>query len=271
MSPAAVLHLIGTHQVSSIVVACSVLIVLLIILPVVVDVLRHVVVLFVFIGVVLFAYRTGNVSHVSDWSIASAIASLRSLIHTSIHISTSALHPESVTIPCEIFSVPVKVIVDTGSSVTLISTDVWRRLPQGPALTTTEIPRLSGINGNSLTVHGRVTLPITFSDRCIPTPVYVCSIQPDVVLGLDFLRKHDCCIQPAIDSITFPQVHPPMDLQSSAHSSSPVPSYTSCHVSLTTATTILPFSHVLPPGTLRSKPEPNGEVHVVEPPAVLSE
>lgn len=114
-----------------------------------------------------------------------------------------------VTILGTVQGTPVRMLLDSGSSVTILNFDVWARLaPIDGDRPATDDPRLVyDLNGNPLDVTGIFNVTI-----CIPGavssahPVYVVrGIFHECILGSDFLVKHRCVIDFAHRTL---QAHP---------------------------------------------------------------
>ncbi|XP_069103872.1 uncharacterized protein [Argopecten irradians] len=85
--------------------------------------------------------------------------------------------------------IPVNFLIDTGSTATLIPTSVFHSLSSDYHLTSNS-RRLLDVNGNEVKVQGRTELGILIGDTIYHTPVTVCDINGDAILGQDFLLKH---------------------------------------------------------------------------------
>ena len=149
----------------------------------------------------------------------------------------------SLTIPVSVKSYSTAALVDTGSSVTLISKSFWVKVQHSP-LTLDPVLKspIVSVDGSPVTVFGRTTATFVIDGRELCHSVYIADVESDVVLGLDFLRVHRCIVDPANLSVTLP-----------ARSDPPVPSdspctFSACRVSLSSSVTIEPLSHVVVPG-----------------------
>ena len=86
-----------------------------------------------------------------------------------------------------------RMIVDTGANVTIIRTDVARRL-NVQLLYTAPSVSLQTVSGDKIGVHGKIKIPISFGFTIYPHTVYVADITDPCILGLDFLKKYNFCL-----------------------------------------------------------------------------
>ncbi|VDI32101.1 Hypothetical predicted protein [Mytilus galloprovincialis] len=84
-------------------------------------------------------------------------------------------------------------LIDTGATVTVISTKMFKKMSNMPYLIPTERDILTA-SGHSLHVSGKTELEIeTDTFKCISAAI-VADINVDCILGLDFLRTHEANI-----------------------------------------------------------------------------
>ena len=167
---------------------------------------------------------------------------------TAVNASTS------FTIPVTVYDICDLTLVDTGSAVTMISKKYLSRLPSPPPLTGDSLPQLQSVNGSSVPVVGKLSLPICINGREFVHSFLVAHIQPDLVLGLDFLDANSCVVDVRERQLTFPPV---------SNSVPPPPMSAVCRAHLTDHVCIAPFSQAnvpvspdipLPPETLFLNP-----------------
>ena len=108
-------------------------------------------------------------------------------------------------------SIPLQLLVDTGAAISLLSTDVWRRI------NTTGLPivlqqwtgkKLVGVNGAPLCVKGCVHAHVSIGS--IPfegTFIVSGDLLVDAILGLDFIERHHCVIDCENKVLKFPRVN----------------------------------------------------------------
>ena len=89
---------------------------------------------------------------------------------------------------------PTRFVLDTGAAVTLIRHDHWNQ-QNTSKLKSWDGANLINANGSPITVHGIVTVVITFVDMDFPTQVVVADgLTAKAILGLDFLKANECVI-----------------------------------------------------------------------------
>jgi len=148
----------------------------------------------------------------------------------------------------------VSMLVDTGSTLTIMRNDLFRQLPFNFDVAPTHI-KVKSVNGAFLSVYGCVSLPISIGSLSVRHNVILADIEPDMLLGQDVLRahgiivdyRHDCLLVgnsriPFCDSYPF-ILHavskPTLD-------SKVAPPY-SCRVRLCRAVTVPGYSQVISP------------------------
>ena len=88
-------------------------------------------------------------------------------------------------------------LVDTGADTTIVSVETWERVSNrvsvGPL--TAAGDNYTGVDGRPLQVTGKTTFIFQFQAFEIPVEVVVARIPAPGLLGIDFLREHDCLLQ----------------------------------------------------------------------------
>lgn len=87
-------------------------------------------------------------------------------------------------------------LLDSGSSVTILSFDIWRGLPSGEKATPAQSPQhVFDLNGHPLDIVGVQEIKISIPGLTCVHPVFIVrGIWHDCILGVDFLVKHACVI-----------------------------------------------------------------------------
>jgi hypothetical protein len=81
-------------------------------------------------------------------------------------------------------------LVDTGSTVSIVKYETWKRIKR-PGMDLRRSPvQLSGVDGGTFKSYGRRDIPITIGDVVVMQNVEVGDCQDDVILGMDFLKAH---------------------------------------------------------------------------------
>ena len=86
-----------------------------------------------------------------------------------------------------------KLVIDTGSSVTLLSSRIFFSIPQSmrPLLQYYQ-GKLILADGSDLPVLGEVNLPLCFGSITVHHSVLVADIKSDGLIGIDFMKEHSC-------------------------------------------------------------------------------
>ena len=108
-----------------------------------------------------------------------------------------------------IASIPVQFVVDTGASVSLLSTAVWHRVSANKHMELKEwggSSRLVGVNGSPLHVQGIVLVHLTLSKNVVFENKFLVveGMTVEAILGLDFLETFKCMIDSGDKKISFP-------------------------------------------------------------------
>ena len=103
-----------------------------------------------------------------------------------------------IYVDCCICCIEVPCLVDTGSSRTLISQTAYNRISEEDRKNLTEFntSRVSLVLADGtplLCLTGKI-LPIKIGEVTVKHPVLVADISEPVILGLDFMREHECQI-----------------------------------------------------------------------------
>jgi len=112
---------------------------------------------------------------------------------------------------CDLEGIEINCLVDTGASVSVISSSVFRRLPNHWTLQKLPIPpgfRLSGASGSVLQLVGCYQLRMRVLGREIERPFYVISglSKAQAILGIDFIKEQQMVISP--DNVFFQNLSP---------------------------------------------------------------
>ena len=105
-------------------------------------------------------------------------------------VAAAALHLGAVSIQGKLGNETVEMMLDSGSSVSLLCEDVLKQLPQYCSITLRRLQLVSAAAGKHIPVVDRVSIWVNFSDRQIKEPfVVVGALIVRVILGLDFQCK----------------------------------------------------------------------------------
>ena len=86
---------------------------------------------------------------------------------------------------------PVLFLVDTGANITIIQTQLWEAMSRSPASTPSQ---LEHVLDTMTLADGRSSsfLTIALGHWKLDHTIWVAEIEPEWILGLDFLRQYDC-------------------------------------------------------------------------------
>ena len=91
---------------------------------------------------------------------------------------------------------PVRFLVDTGANITIIQTQLWKAISRSPVSTASQLEHVLDTmklaDGRSSSFLGRGRMKINLGDRELAHTIWVADIEPEGILGLDFLRQYDC-------------------------------------------------------------------------------
>ena len=89
---------------------------------------------------------------------------------------------------------PTRMLVDTGSSVTLVHEKVWNDISQDRKLSTPQCPVMA-VNGDSLRLCGQIDLALTVGKHVrTHTVLVVREMTQECLLGTDFLEQYGCVV-----------------------------------------------------------------------------
>ena len=98
---------------------------------------------------------------------------------------------DSLYIASSVYDLNVDFLIDTGSTLTVLRSDMFLRIPlcSRPSLSPKE-GQIKLANGEFLEPLGEVSLPIRFGEQVISHSVVVADIEAQGIMGMDILRKH---------------------------------------------------------------------------------
>ena len=111
----------------------------------------------------------------------------------------------SYFLPASINQQRIDLLVDTGSSFSILRKDTWDRLfPHGEPLTPSK-RAFVGVDGKRLNVQGSCQIQIVICGKTFTLEVYVIdAITTEAIVGLDFLVKNHACIDTAAGRLIIP-------------------------------------------------------------------
>ena len=95
---------------------------------------------------------------------------------------------------CKINNYDAECLVDTGATLSLISCKAWDLMNNLAAPLEEFSPDIFTASGNKVEVRGKTTVIVDLCDIQCVSEMVVADIDVDIIIGLDFLRKHKCKI-----------------------------------------------------------------------------
>lgn len=92
--------------------------------------------------------------------------------------------------------IPASILADTGAAVTMLSKDIWDRARASDEQLKESGKKLVGMQRSPLERHSIAQLNIKLQGEIFTTEAIVAdSLTTDIILGLDFVRNHQCTIK----------------------------------------------------------------------------
>ena len=134
---------------------------------------------------------------------------------------------------------PVDLIIDTGSSVTILASSAFDDIsPQDQPLVHEFPDKLFLADGSELPVRGLTEIPFHFGSSVIMHKTVIADIESEGLIGLDFIKSHNCEINYAKKSFSI-NGRPISFTEKSGH-------YMSCRITAAQTITIPPQSeHII--------------------------
>ena len=143
----------------------------------------------------------------------------------------------------------VSMLVDTGSSITLMRYAFFSQIPKHPDIVIyPTVISIKSVNGSAMKVYGSAVLPLKIGALSVSHEFILADIVPDVLLGNDLLRQHSCIVDYSNNALVVGDNCAPMSdatpyvLSSEVSHSEP---YVSCHVALCQAITVPGYSQII--------------------------
>ena len=149
---------------------------------------------------------------------------------------SSAAMGNAIFIACQINEQCIDALVDSGAAVTLIQTDVFKRIRRGDTTLVKTHQPILGANNNPLSICGVTEIDIDIGNTKIRQTAYVCEdLSQQLLLGADFLNNNNCIVNFERKTIT---------IGSSVYPMKAAPTQRVCHVAVATSVNVLARSMV---------------------------
>ena len=111
-------------------------------------------------------------------------------------IQTYGISSSGLYVTGKIDNITADCLVDTGATLTIVSSKLWEVINSKNSLTPFDTPLVSAA-GDTTKVKGRTELSMTFGDLQYSVPVIIADMDIDVVLGFDFMQEQDVSVSVA--------------------------------------------------------------------------
>ena len=182
-----------------------------------------------------------------------------------------SLPPGSLYVTGSILNQKSHILVDTGASVTAVSTSFFSSLPSSPQLQPSTLLTICTVSGEELPVQGQATLTVTLDKTNYPLETLVIdNLSYPVVLGRDFLMHYGSIIDLQANTLVL-SGNPPIPLHHSPGTQNTAPEMPESTTVHAKATFILaPLSESVIP-VYPKTPLPAGSTGLIEPSSHLAE
>ena len=103
---------------------------------------------------------------------------------------------------CKINNIPAECLVDTGATLTIMSVQVWENIrPFSSAIMESYDGNVFTANGEPVRILGKTTVFIEIAGIHCSSSIVIADIDLSIILGLDFLKQHNCQIDVAVNSL----------------------------------------------------------------------
>ena len=96
---------------------------------------------------------------------------------------------------------PINCLLDIGATLTIISTKVWETLDRSKLTLIAFDQNISTASGSPIEVTGRTRVQLKVADYLCYLDVVIANIDNELILGLDFLKKMNCRIDVAKETL----------------------------------------------------------------------
>ncbi|CAC5377602.1 unnamed protein product [Mytilus coruscus] len=138
---------------------------------------------------------TDNHGTYTDGSVNTLKSEVKSSNNDKDAVVISASEDAGMFVELSIQDVPVKFVIDTGATLTLVSTRVYDLIPDlcRPHLSKTR-SQIKSVCDKYLSLRGKGSFKMDFGKEKFTSEAVVTDLQVDGILGLDFMKKNKCLI-----------------------------------------------------------------------------
>ncbi|CAC5367959.1 unnamed protein product [Mytilus coruscus] len=129
-------------------------------------------------------------------------------------VVVSASEDAGMFVELSIQDVPVKFVVDTGGTLSIVSSRVYDLIPDlcRPHLSETR-SQIKSVCGKYLSLRGTGSFTLDFGKEKFTSEAVVTDLQVDGILGLDFMKKNKCLIDVSAKLLHFDNLKVPLLFQ----------------------------------------------------------
>ncbi|VDI31867.1 Hypothetical predicted protein [Mytilus galloprovincialis] len=108
---------------------------------------------------------------------------------------TTAFEDAGMYVKLNVGDIEAKFVVDTGATLTLVSSKLYDTLtPLNKSYLSEVKTTVKSVCGNKLELHGKGRFNLHFGTNRLQSETVVTDLQVDGILGLDFMKRHNCLI-----------------------------------------------------------------------------
>ncbi|CAC5403729.1 unnamed protein product [Mytilus coruscus] len=157
-------------------------------------------------------------THKNDFDTDGKVNILKSEVKSTINdndaVVVSASEDAVMFVELSIQDVPVKFVVDTGATLTVVSSRVYDLIPDlcRPHLSETR-SQIKSVCDKYLSLRGTDSFTLDFGKEKFTSEAVVTDLQVDRILGLDFMKKNKCLIDVSTKLLHFDNFKVPLLFQ----------------------------------------------------------
>ncbi|VDI79261.1 Hypothetical predicted protein [Mytilus galloprovincialis] len=150
-------------------------------------------------------------THKNDFNTDGTIKTLKSEVKSSSNDKDAVVVSPSENAGMSFQDVPVKFVVDTRATLTLVSTRVYNLIPDlcKPHLSATS-SQIKSVCDNYLSLGGKGCFSLDFDKEKFTSEAVVTDLLVDGILGLDFMKKNKCLIDVSANILHIDNVRVPL-------------------------------------------------------------